>query len=128
MHVYVCVCVCVSSRARMRVYMCVRLCVYVYVCVCMCVCARAAPETPVLLEGSLLSNMLLGVEKKGPREVGSTEAWEVARRLGLPTELLHAPASLSVGKGGRKLSVSARQVCQWVSKGNTCVYVPQVSQ
>ena len=69
-----------------------------------------APETPVLLEGSILKNLLLGVEERGGREAGTEEAWEIARRLGLPAEFLHAPDSFSVGKGGRNLSLSARQI------------------
>ena len=69
-----------------------------------------APETPVVLEGSILKNLLLGVEERGGREAGAEEAWEVARRLGLPAEFLQAPDSFSVGKGGRNLSLSARQI------------------
>jgi ABC-type uncharacterized transport system ATPase subunit len=34
----------------------------------------------------------------------------VARRCGLPEEFLHAPDTFSVGKGGRNLPVSARQI------------------
>ena len=62
-----------------------------------------------LLEGSILKNLLLGVEKTG-REPGAAEAWELARRLGLPSEFLGAPDSFSVGKGGRNLPLSARQI------------------
>ena len=69
-----------------------------------------APETPVLLEGSILKNLLLGVEEKDGKEAGANEAWEIARRLGLSSEFLYAPESFSVGKGGRNLQLSARQI------------------
>jgi len=48
-------------------------------------------ESPVLLEGSMLKNLLLGVEAGGTRPggaagaVGAVEAFEIARRLGLPS-------------------------------------------
>jgi len=70
-----------------------------------------APETPVMLEGSILKNVLVGVEKvAGFAPAGADEAWEVARRCGLPEEFLHAPDTFSVGKGGRNLPVSVRQI------------------
>ena len=57
----------------------------------------------------LARNLLLGVEKTG-KEVGAEEAWEIGRRLGLPPDLLEAPDSFSVGKDGRNLTLSARQI------------------
>ena len=71
-------------------------------------CARTHARTDT---GSILKNLLVGVEKVQGREpAGADEAWEVARRCGLPEEFLHAPDSFSVGKGGRNLPVGARQI------------------
>ena len=41
----------------------------------------------MLLEGSILKNLLLGVEKTG-KEAEAPEAWEIAKRLGMPIEFL----------------------------------------
>mmetsp|Transcript_16698 Transcript_16698/g.26776 ORF Transcript_16698/g.26776 Transcript_16698/m.26776 type:complete len:651 (-) Transcript_16698:71-2023(-) len=68
-------------------------------------------ETPALLEGSILKNLLLGVEQRGAAdEPGPREAWELARRCGLSEQFASAPDSFSVGKGGRNLPLSARQI------------------
>jgi hypothetical protein len=90
------------------------------------------PESPVLVEGSILKNLLMGAEHQrslckrckqlsssGPKHlpescrlckrVSSRQAWEVAERCGLDTEFLHAPESFSVGKNGRNLPLAQRQ-------------------
>ena len=80
-------------------------------------------ETPMLLEGSILKNLLLAVEPcsascldlsdgvscKACNRVSNEEAWEVARLCGLDKEYLHAPETFSVGKNGRNLPLVQRQ-------------------
>jgi len=75
---------------------------------------RICSGDPTLLEGSILKNMLLGVTNKkgGPSKKipGADEAWELARWCGLEEQFLDSPESFSVGKGGRNLPLSARQI------------------
>ena len=72
-------------------------------------------ESPMLIEGSIMKNLLLGceVEQRGllhcrPR-VSPAQAWHVAERCGLDEELVGSPESFNVGKGGRNLSMAQRQ-------------------
>ena len=56
---------------------------------------------------------MLGTEcDKGGEDtrISADQAFEVARLLGLPSELIHAPESFNVGKGARKLSPSSQQL------------------
>ena len=59
-----------------------------------------------------LQNLLLGVEQKqgADADLDAAHAFEIARQLGLPGELLHAPEGFTVGKGGRNLTMTARQL------------------
>ena len=72
-------------------------------------------ESPMLIEGSIMKNLLLGceVEQRGllhcrPR-VSPAQAWHVAERCGLDPELVGSPESFNVGKGGRNLTMAQRQ-------------------
>jgi hypothetical protein len=63
------------------------------------------PENPFLLEGSILKNLLLSVSSED-RENGNE----------LDYEYLHAPESFNVGKAGRNIPLSSRQVV-WRERG-----------
>ena len=70
------------------------------------------PESPVILEGSILKNLLLSVsseDRESGAEPCADDAWEIARRCGLKEEYLHAPETFNVGKGGRNIPITARQ-------------------
>jgi len=70
-------------------------------------------EMPVLLEGSILKNLLLGAKQTMHGRIPSNDqAWYIAKRCGLDPEYLHAPESFNVGKGGRNLPTQSRMaVC-----------------
>ena len=68
-------------------------------------------ETPVLVEGSILKNLMLGVKNsKSHAELTSKMAWEIAHKCGLPDEYMCTPETFSVGKSGRNLPMIVRQV------------------
>ena len=71
------------------------------------------PELPVLFEGSILKNLMLGVQRSLHGAVPTAdEAWQVAEWCGLDSDFLRAPESFNVGKNGRNLPLWARQsVC-----------------
>ena len=74
-------------------------------------------DMPVLLEGSILKNLLLGAKQTMHGRVASAkQAWEIAKRCGLDAEYLWAPESFNVGKGGRNLPMTAR-VAICISRG-----------
>lgn len=57
----------------------------------------------MLLEGSILKNLLLGAKQSMHGRVPSNEqAWYVAKRCGVDPEYLNAPESFNVGKGGKE--------------------------
>jgi len=67
-------------------------------------------EAPVLFEGSILKNLLLGAQHSTYCVLPThEEAWRVAEMCGLEAEFLRAPDTFNVGKGGRNLPISARQ-------------------
>ena len=70
-------------------------------------------EKPVLLEGSVLKNLMLGVDaeraRHSSRELTPSDAWEIAQLCGLPRVFVRAPESFNVGKGGRNLPCAAQQ-------------------
>ena len=67
-------------------------------------------EMPVMLEGSIVKNLLLGVRSSlHGRPPSVQDAWKVAERCGLDEEYLHAPETFNVGKSGRNLPMAARQ-------------------
>jgi ABC-type multidrug transport system fused ATPase/permease subunit len=67
-------------------------------------------EMPVMLEGSIMKNLMLGVRSSMHGKPPSTdEAWHIAKRCGLDEEYLFAPETFNVGKGGRNLPMVARQ-------------------
>ena len=77
------------------------------------------PETPVLLEGSILKNLLLSVsseDRENGNEPSAEQAWLVAQKCGLDYEYLHAPESFNVGKAGRNIPLTSRQVV-WRERG-----------
>jgi ABC-type iron transport system FetAB ATPase subunit len=70
-------------------------------------------DSPVLLEGSILKNLLLSVsseDRESGDEPSAEQAWQIAQRCGLDKEYLHAPESFNIGKAGRNIPVTARQV------------------
>ena len=68
-------------------------------------------EVPVLLEGSVLKNLMLGVEAgtSHGRSLTKADAWEIARRCGLPSIFVNSPEAFNVGRGGRNLPCAAQQ-------------------
>ena len=69
------------------------------------------PEVPVLFEGSIMKNLLLGAHNSIHGIVPTArEAWKVARMCGLDSQFLDAPESFNVGKGGRNLPLAERQI------------------
>jgi hypothetical protein len=77
------------------------------------------PENPFLLEGSILKNLLLSVsseDRENGNEPSAEQAWLVAQKCGLDYEYLHAPESFNVGKAGRNIPLSSRQVV-WRERG-----------
>jgi hypothetical protein len=68
------------------------------------------PDIPVLFEGSILKNLLLGARHALHGTLPTdAEAWELAKMCGLDAEFIGAPDTFNVGKAGRNLPLAARQ-------------------
>ena len=84
------------------------------------------PDSPVLLEGSILKNLLLSVsseDRESDDEPSAEQAWQIAQKCGLDDEYLHAPESFNVGKAGRNLPATARQVVSHQCTGRARAHV-----
>ena len=79
-------------------------------------------ESPALLEGSILKNLMLGVDPTRAefaangcfgghaksRAPSAEDAWRIAQMCGLNEDFLESPETFNVGKGGRNLPMEAR--------------------
>ena len=67
------------------------------------------PETPALMEGSILRNLTLGIDQAQPIVPSDEQVWDIAAQCGLAPEFLRTPESFNVGKNGRNLPLRERQ-------------------
>ena len=90
------------------------------------------PEMPVLVEGSIMKNLLMGTQQRRAslckackridsegkeipecckicKRVSERNAWQIAERCGLAQKFIDSPGSFNVGKGGRNLPLDQRQ-------------------